>query len=71
MADGKILNFPTREKVDANLILTDAIDKLEDCIVLGVTTDGEGYFSICAQNSEQVIYLLRVLEHLVIAQDMS
>ncbi len=71
MADGKILNFPTKEKVDANHILTDAMDKLEDCIVMGLTKEGEVYFSICAQDSEQVVYLLRVLEHLVIAQDLS
>lgn len=69
--EGKVLNFPTKEKVDANTILTDAVDKLEDCIILGITKDGEAYYSICAQNSEQVVYLLRVLEHLVIAQDLS
>ncbi len=68
---GEILNFPAKEKVDANPILTEAIDKLEDCIILGVTKDGEAYYSICAQSSEQVTYLLRVLEHLVIAQDLS
>lgn len=71
MTEGKILNFPSKEKVDANHILTEAMDKLDDCIVLGLTTDGEVYFSICAQDSEQVIYLLRLLEHLVIAQDLS
>ena len=71
MSDSKILNFPSKEKVDANHILTDAMDKLEDCIVMGTTTDGEVYFSICAQDSEQVIYLLRLMEHLVIAQDLS
>ena len=71
MADGKIMNFPAKEKVDANHILNDAMDKLEDAIVLGLTKEGEVYFSICAQDSEQVIYLLRLLEHLVIAQDLS
>lgn len=71
MSDSKILNFPSKEKVDANHILTDAMDKLEDCIVLGITKDGEAFYSICAQDSEQVIYLLRVLEHLVIAQDLT
>ena len=71
MGDGNILNFPAKEKVDANTILADAVDKLEDCILLGITKDGEAYYSICAQSSEQVVYLLRVLEHLVIAQDLS
>ena len=71
MSDNKILNFPSKEKVDANHILNDAMDKLEDCIVLGITKDGEAFYSICAQDSEQVIYLLRVLEHLVIAQDLT
>jgi hypothetical protein len=71
MSDSKILNFPSKEKVDANHILNDAMDKLEDCVVLGTTKDGEVYFSICAQDSEQVIYLLRLMEHLVIAQDLS
>lgn len=71
MVDGKVLNFPKKEKVDANHILTDAMDKLEDCIILGITKEGEAFYSICAQDSEQVVYLLRVLEHLVIAQDLS
>ncbi len=69
--EGKILNFPTKEKIDADTLLTDALGKLEDCIVLGITKEGEAFYSICAQNSEQVIYLLRVLEHLVIAQDLT
>ena len=71
MTEGKILNFPSKENVDANYILKDAMDKLEDCVVLGVTKDGEVYFSIAAEGSEQVIYLLRILEHLVIAQDLT
>ena len=69
--DGKILNFPTKEKIDADTILTDAVGKLDDCIILGFTKEGEAYYSICAQDSEQVVYLLRVLEHLVIAQDLT
>ncbi len=69
--EGKILNFPTKEKIDADTLLNDALGKLEDCIVLGITKEGEAFYSICAQNSEQVIYLLRVLEHLVIAQDLT
>jgi hypothetical protein len=52
-------------------MVADAMDKLEDCIVIGITKDGEAFYSICAQDSEQVIYLLRVLEHLVIAQDLT
>jgi hypothetical protein len=71
MTDSKVLNFPKKETIDANHILTDAMDKLEDCVVLGITKDGEAFYSICAQDSEQVIYLLRVLEHLVIAQDLT
>jgi hypothetical protein len=71
MTDSKVLNFPSKEKVDAETILADAAGKLEDCIIIGITLDGEAYYSICAQDSEQVIYLLRVLEHLVIAQDLT
>jgi hypothetical protein len=66
----KVLNFPTKEKVDANAVLDDARDKLEDCILLGVTKDGEAYYSICAQDASQVVYLLRALEHIVITMEL-
>ena len=65
-----ILNFPTKEKIDANAVLDDARDKLEDCIILGVTKDGEAYYSICAQDASQVVYLLRALEHIVLVQEL-
>lgn len=71
MGDGKILNFPTKEKVDADSILENAKGILEDCVVLGVTKDGNLYSGICAENSQQVIYLLRMLEHLVMAEDLT
>ncbi len=66
-----VLNFPSKETIDANTILTDAMDKLEDCILIGVTKDGESYYSICAQDSQQVVYLLRMMEHLVIANELT
>jgi hypothetical protein len=65
-----ILNFPVKEKVDANAVLEDAKDKLEDCILLGVTKEGEAYYSICAQDPAQVVYLLRALEHIVITMEL-
>lgn len=65
-----ILNFPAKEKIDANAVLDDARDKLEDCIILGVTKDGEAYYSICAQDASQVVYLLRALEHIVLVQEL-
>ena len=57
-----VLNFPAKEKIDANTVLNDAMDKLEDCILIGVTKDGESYYSICAQDSQQVIFLLRMMD---------
>jgi hypothetical protein len=66
-----VLNFPAKEKIDANTVLNDAMDKLEDCIMIGVTKDGESYYSICAQDSQQVIFLLRMMEHLVIANELT
>lgn len=68
--NGNILNFPGKEKLDANHILDEARDKLEDCILLGVTKDGEAYYSICAQDPTQVVYLLRTLEHIVISMEL-
>jgi hypothetical protein len=65
-----ILNFPSKGKVDANAVLEDAKDKLEDCILLGTTKDGEAYYSICAQDVSQVVYLLRALEHIVITMEL-
>ena len=65
-----ILNFPTKEKLDANTILDAAKDQLEDCIVLGVTKTGEAYYSICAQDPAQVVCLLRALEHIVLVQEL-
>jgi len=66
-----VLNFPSKEKIDANTVLNDAMDKLEDCILIGVTKDGESYYSICAQDAQQVIFLLRMMEHLVIANELT
>lgn len=66
-----ILNFPTKEKVDADTILQEAIGKYENCIVIGITKDGQAEYSICAEDPEQVVYLIRVLEHLLIAQELT
>lgn len=71
MTDGKILNFPQKEKIDADTILDNAHGILEDCIVLGVTKEGNLYSGICAENSQQVVYLLRMLEHLIMAEDLT
>lgn len=71
MTEGKILNFPQKEKIDADTILASATGILEDCIVLGVTKDGNLYSGICAENSQQVVYLLRMLEHLIMAEDLT
>ena len=71
MSDENIVKFPIKEKVDANAVLEDARDKLEDCILIGVTKEGDSYYSICAQDAEQVIYLLRMMEHLVIANELT
>ena len=66
-----VLNFPTKEKVDADTILKESIGKFENCIVIGVTKDGTAEYSICAEDPEQVVFLIRVLEHLVIAQELT
>lgn len=66
-----ILNFPAKEKIDADTVLQNSIGKLEDCIIIGVTKDDELYTAICAENAQQVVYLIRVLEHLLIAEDLT
>jgi len=66
-----ILNFPSKDKIDANTLLNDALGKLEDCILIGVTKEGEAYYSICAQDAQQVIFLLRTMEHLVIENELA
>lgn len=71
MTEGKILNFPAKEKVTADSILSGAMGILDDCIILGVTKEGNLYSAICAENSQQVIYLLRMLEHLIVEEDLS
>lgn len=68
---GRVVDFPVKQKVDANTVLDDAKDKLEDCILLGVTKDGEAYYSICAQDPAQVVYLLRALEHIVLTMEVN
>lgn len=71
MTDKNIVKFPVKEKLDANAVLEDARDKLEDCILLGVTKDGQAYYSICADSPQQVIYLLRALEHIVLEMELN
>jgi hypothetical protein len=66
-----IFEFPGKEKLDANAVLADAKDKLSDCILLGTTTDGEAYYSIFAESPQQVIYLLRALEYIVIKTEIN
>ena len=66
-----ILNFPAKEKIDANTILEGAKGILDDCVIIGITKDDTLYTAICAENSQQVIYLLRVLEHLILAEDLT
>lgn len=66
-----VLNFPAKDKIDADTVLTNSVGKLEDCIIIGITKDSELYTAICAESSQQVIYLLRTLEHLLIAEDLS
>ena len=46
-----ILNFPAKEKIDADTVLQNRIGKLEDCIIIGVTKDDELYTAICAENA--------------------
>ena len=69
--NGNVVNFPVEKKPDANAVLEDAKDKLEDCILLGVTKDGDAYYSICAQDPAQVVYLLRALEHIVLTMEVN
>lgn len=66
-----IVNFPAKETVDADTILASATGKLEDCVIVGIIKDGQLYTGICAESSEQVVYLLRVLEHLVISENIA
>lgn len=65
-----VLNFPKKETIDADTILASATGKLEDCVIIGITKDGQLYTGICAESSEQVVYLLRVLEHLIISENI-
>lgn len=69
--NGNVFTFPNKEKMTANTVLDDARDKLEDCIVLGVTKEGDAYYSVFAQDAGQVIFLLRALEHVVLTQELS
>jgi hypothetical protein len=66
-----VLNFPGTEKVTCDTILTEAVDKLADCIILGVTKEGDAYYSICAQDVAQVVFLMRTLEHVLIEKEMT
>ena len=66
-----ILNFPAKEKIDADTILEGAKGILDDCVIIGITKDDTLYTAICAENSQQVIYLLRVLEQLILAEDLT
>lgn len=66
-----ILNFPTKESITPDTLLEDAKGQYENCIVIGVTKDGKADYSICAEDAQQVIYLIRMLEHLVVAQEIS
>jgi hypothetical protein len=70
MTDENIVKFPVKKDLDPNAILDDARDKLKDCILLGVTPDGEAYYAICADSPQQVVFLLRTLEHMVIAMEL-
>jgi len=71
MTDENVVKFPSKKDLDPNAVLDDAKDKLKDCILLGITKDGEAYYSICADSPQQVIYLLRMLEHYVINSELS
>lgn len=71
MTDENVFRFPTKEKVTVEGILEDAKGKLSECIVLGVTKDGEAYYSIYAEGPQQVVYLLRALEHVVLEMELN
>lgn len=71
MTDDNIFKFPAKEKVTIEGILDDAKDKLNECIVLGVTKDGEAYYSIYAENPQSVVYLLRALEHVILEMELN
>jgi hypothetical protein len=66
-----IFQFPKREKLDANAVLEGAKDNLSDCIILGTTKNGEAYYAIHAESPQQVIYLLRALEHIVLELEIN
>lgn len=66
-----IFQFPVKEKLSVNGILEEAKDKLDECILLGVTKEGEAYYSIYAENPQSVIYLLRALEHVVLEMELN
>ena len=66
-----VLNFPKQDRMTPDAILSDAQGKYDTCIVIGVTPDGKAEYSICASGSEQVIYLIRMLEHLVFENELT
>lgn len=66
-----IFQFPVKEKLSVNAILEDAKDKLSECVLLGVTKEGEAYYSIYADSPQSVIYLLRALEHVVLEMELN
>ncbi len=69
--NGNVFTFPKKEKMTADTLLEEAKDKLEDCIILGVTKDGDAYYSVYAQDPAQVVFLLRALEHVVLTQELN
>lgn len=66
-----ILNFPSKETITPDLILEESKGKYATCVIIGVTSDGQADYSICAEDAAQVVFLLRTLEHMVIANELT
>ena len=66
-----IIKFPNREAITPDAVLEEAIGKYAHVVLIGITPEGKADYTLCAEDAEQVLYLLRMLEHLVIANELA
>jgi hypothetical protein len=55
------------KKISSNDLLTEAMDKLEKVVILGIDTQGEMFFSTAVEDKAELIYLLEVLKFDILA----
>lgn len=59
-----ILQFKgiTRHKVDPNNVLEGAIDKLDECLIIGVDKEGFNYYASSESDVPKLVYQLELLK---------